>query len=187
MRIIGGEARGRRLFAPEGMDTRPTADRTRESLFNILNARLYGVHVLDLFGGTGALALEALSRGAAFAAIADVSPAAIRAIERNAEAVLKEERASRARILRADYRQALRALSGQRFELVFLDPPYRMAEAYGESLRMLAAGGMLSEDAVVVLERQKDVALSLPDEFEIFDSRAYRDTVIDFVRARREA
>lgn len=187
MRIIGGEARGRRLFAPEGMDTRPTADRTRESLFNILNARLYGVHVLDLFGGTGALALEALSRGAAFAAIADVSPAAIRAIERNAEAVLKEERASRARILRADYRQALRALSGQRFELVFLDPPYRMAEAYGESLRMLVAGGMLSEDAVVVLERQKDVALSLPDEFEIFDSRAYRDTVIDFVRARREA
>ena len=187
MRIIGGEARGRRLFAPEGMDTRPTADRTRESLFNILNARLYGAHVLDLFGGTGALALEALSRGAAFAAIADVSPAAIRAIERNAEAVLKGEKASRARILRADYRQALRALSGQRFELVFLDPPYRMAEAYGESLRMLAAGSMLSEDAVVVMERQKDVELSLPDGFEIFDSRAYRDTVIDFVRARREA
>ena len=187
MRIIGGEARGRRLFAPEGMDTRPTADRTRESLFNILNARLYGAHVLDLFGGTGALALEALSRGAAFAAIADVSPAAIRAIERNAEAVRKGEKASHARILRADYRQALRALSGQRFELVFLDPPYRMAEAYGESLRMLAAGGMLSEDAVVVMERQKDVELSLPDGFEIFDSRAYRDTVIDFVRARREA
>lgn len=187
MRIIGGEARGRRLFAPEGMDTRPTADRTRESLFNILNARLYGAHVLDLFGGTGALALEALSRGAAFAAIADVSPAAIRAIERNAEAVLKGEKASHARILRADYRQALRALSGQRFELVFLDPPYRMAEAYGESLRMLAAGSMLSEDAVVVMERQKDVELSLPDGFEIFDSRAYRDTVIDFVRARREA
>ena len=58
MRIIGGDARGRRLFAPEGMDTRPTADRTRESLFNILSARPYGAHVLDLFGGTGALALE---------------------------------------------------------------------------------------------------------------------------------
>ena len=181
MRIIGGDARGRRLFAPEGMDTRPTADRTRESLFNILSARLYGAHVLDLFGGTGALALEALSRGAAFAAIA-----AIRAIERNAEAVLKDEKPSRARILRADYRQALRALSGQRFDLVFLDPPYRMAEAYAESVRMLKDGGMLSEDAVIVLERRKDAALSLPDGFEIFDSRAYRDTVIDFVRARGE-
>lgn len=186
MRIIGGDARGRRLFAPEGMDTRPTADRTRESLFNILSAHLYGAHVLDLFGGTGALALEALSRGAAFAAIADVSPAAIRAIERNAEAVLKDEKPSRARILRADYRQALRALAGQRFDLVFLDPPYRMAEVYAESVRMLKDGGMLSEDAVIVLERRKDAALSLPDGFEIFDSRAYRDTVIDFVRARGE-
>lgn len=187
MRIIGGEARGRRLFAPEGMDTRPTADRTRESLFNILNARLHGAQVLDLFGGTGALALEALSRGAAFAAIADVSPAAVRVIERNAEAVLKDERTSRARIMRADYRQALRALSGHRFDLVFLDPPYRMAEAYGESLRMLKGGGMLSEDALIVLERQKDTVLSLPDSFETFDCRAYRDTAIDFVRARREA
>lgn len=187
MRIIGGEARGRRLFAPEGMDTRPTADRTRESLFNILNARLYGAHVLDLFGGTGALALESLSRGAAFAAIADVSPTAIRVIERNAEAVLKEERATRARILRADYRQALRTLSGHRFDLVFLDPPYRMAEAYGESLRILKDGGLLSEDALIVLERRKDAELSLPEGFETFDVRTYRDTAIDFVRARREA
>lgn len=186
MRIISGEARGRTLFAPSGDQTRPTSDKIRGSLFNILNGRVQDAEVLDLFGGTGALALEALSRGAAFAAIADVSPAAIRAIERNAEAVLKDEKPSRARILRADYRQALRALAGQRFDLVFLDPPYRMAEAYAESVRMLKDGGMLSEDAVIVLERRKDAALSLPDGFEIFDSRAYRVTVIDFVRARGE-
>ena len=88
MRIIAGSARGRRLFAPAGEDTRPTADRIRESLFNILGSRVWDARVLDLFGGTGAMSLEALSRGAQRAVIADIDRAAIRAIERNAQAVL---------------------------------------------------------------------------------------------------
>ena len=91
MRIIAGEAKGRKLYAPGGEDTRPTADRVRESVFGILGPRVCGARVLDLFGGTGALALEALSRGAARATIVDMSVKAISCIRRNAEAVLDED------------------------------------------------------------------------------------------------
>ena len=184
MRIIAGEARGRRLFAPDGTETRPTADRTRESLFSILSARIPGARVLDLFGGTGALALEALSRGAAFAAVSDVSAAAIKAINRNAQTVLGDDRA-RIRVLRADYRQAIRLLVGSEFDLVFLDPPYRMSDAYADAARALADAGMLSRDAVIVMERAKDVSVSLREDFTIYDERAYRDTVIAFASRRQ--
>ena len=184
MRIIGGEARGRRLFAPDGTDTRPTSDKTREALFNILRNRIYGSRVLDLFGGTGALALEALSRGASFAAICDCSPAAVRVIQRNAETVLKDEIAERVRILRADYMAALERLAGQKFDLVFLDPPYAMTDAYGKAVRFLLNRDMLNQDAVAVLERKKDNEICLPPEAEVYDERAYRDTVIAFVRRR---
>lgn len=184
MRIIGGEARGRRLFAPDGTETRPTADRTRESLFNILSFRIPDSRVIDLFGGTGALALEALSRGAAFAAVSDLSAAAVRAIERNAEAVLGADRA-RIQILRADYRQAIRSFAGREFDIVFLDPPYRMADAYADAASRLADAGMLSRDAVIVMEREKNVNIRLRDDIQIYDERAYRDTVIAFASRRQ--
>ena len=124
MRIISGEARGRTLFAPAGDQTRPTSDKIRGSLFNILNGRVEDAEVLDLFGGTGALALEALSRGAARAVIVDSSRAAIEVIRRNAGNVLKDALAERALILKTDYRSAISSLHGRRFDLVFLDPPY---------------------------------------------------------------
>lgn len=184
MRIIGGEARGRRLFAPDGTDTRPTSDKTREALFNILRNRIADSRVLDLFGGTGALALEALSRGALFAAICDHSPAAVRVIQRNAETVVKDEIGEKVQILRADYLAALERLNGQKFDLVFLDPPYAMTEAYGKSVQFLLQKGMLNEDAVVVMERKKENEILLPAEMEVYDERAYRDTVIAFARRR---
>ena len=113
MRIISGDARGRKLFAPAGEDTRPTADRIRESLFNIIGTRVFDAQVLDLFGGTGAMALEALSRGAAHAVIVDVAREAIQAIERNAQGVLKDDLPRRARIIRSDYRTAIGTLGGR--------------------------------------------------------------------------
>ena len=137
MRIISGDARGRKLFAPSGEDTRPTADRIRESLFNILSNRVWDAEVLDLFGGTGAMALEALSRGAAHAVIVDSDREAIRAIQRNAEGVLKDALNERAKIIRADYRAAIDAMPEVRFDLVFLDPPYRMTDAYADALTRL--------------------------------------------------
>ena len=178
MRIIGGEARGRRLIAPSGTDTRPTADKTRESLFNILVRDVPGARVLDLFGGTGALALEAMSRGAESAVICDVNAAAIRAIKLNAQAVMKDRPG--VRVMQADYRTALRQLEGQQFDLIFLDPPYRLSEAYELSAELILRGGLLHRDGLLVAERLKDAPLRYPKGLTLRDTRVYRDTAIDF-------
>ena len=186
MRIISGEARGRTLFAPAGEQTRPTSDKIRGSLFNILNGCVEDAEVLDLFGGTGALALEALSRGAARAVISDSARAAIEVIRRNAANVLKDALDERALILKADYRSAISSVSGRKFDLVFLDPPYRMLDAYGDAIARLSRADALAEDAVVVAERRRDASISVPEDFEIFDTRQYGETAVDFVRRRRE-
>lgn len=186
MRIISGEARGRTLFAPAGDQTRPTSDKIRGSLFNILNGRVEDAEVLDLFGGTGALALEALSRGAARAVISDSARSAVEVIRRNAENVLKDALNERALILKADYRSAISSVAGRRFDLVFLDPPYRMLDAYGDAIARLECADALAEDAVVVAERRREASIAVPEGFEIFDTRQYGDTAVDFVRRRRE-
>ena len=180
MRIISGEAKGRTLFAPQGPETRPTSDKIRGSLFNIIGARVQDARVLDLFGGTGALALEALSRGAESAVIADNARPALQAIDRNARSVLKEDFDYRVRILRGDYRSAISALKGRLFDLVFLDPPYRMLEAYGDALSRLYAQEMLAPGCLVVLERRKDAEVPLPRAFRVIDTRIYGQTAVDF-------
>jgi len=179
MRIIAGEARGRRLFAPDGDETRPTADRVKESLFNILGQRVPGAAVLDLFAGSGALALEAISRGAAFAALCDVRSDAAKVIERNIALVRAE---SRTLLIRADWREALTKLRGRRFSLVFLDPPYRMLDVYSAAAEALRAQNLLAPGAVLVMERKAKSPLTLPDGFEIFDERRYGDTSVALIR-----
>ena len=185
MRIIAGEAKGRKLYAPGGEDTRPTADRIRESVFGILGPRVLEARVLDLFGGTGALALEALSRGAARATIVDSSVKAIACIRRNAEAVLGADMA-RAEIFRADYRQAIERLA-QPFDLVFLDPPYRMETAYGDALTRLRQRGLLAEGALAILERAEARAIALPEGFSVRDARRYGETCVEFIAEGEEA
>lgn len=181
MRIISGEARGRTLFAPKGLETRPTSDKIRGSLFNIIGARVMDARVLDLFGGTGALALEALSRGAESAVISDSSRDAQRVIDRNARSVLKDDFELRANVMCADYRAAIGALAGRLFDLVFLDPPYRMVEAYGDALSRLYAADMLAPGCLVVLERLGKAVVPLPKPFVVTDTRLYGDTAVDFV------
>ena len=184
MRIISGEARGRTLFAPQGLETRPTSDKIRGSMFNIIGARVVDARVLDLFGGTGALALEALSRGAASAVIVDSSRQAMQVIERNARNVAKDEFDDRVKLIKADYRTAIdrcdRCAGG--FDLVFLDPPYRMAEAYGDALARLLKVGGLNPDCLIVLERRESQAVDLPEAFERYDMRHYGETAVEFVR-----
>ena len=184
MRIISGEAKGRRLFAPEGSQTRPTSDKIRGSMFNILGTRVLDARVLDLFGGTGALALEALSRGAASAVIVDAARAAIQVIERNARATVNEDYDARVRILKADYRNAISQVGGAVFDLVFLDPPYRMTEAYGDALTRLGAAALLAKDCTIVMERVRAVEAPVPEAFEIYDTRFYGETAVDFVKLR---
>ena len=186
MRIISGEAKGRTIFAPQGSETRPTSDKIRGSMFNIIGARVVGARVLDLFGGTGALALEALSRGADAAVIADASRAAVQVIERNARAVVREDYDRRVRILRSDYRAAIERAGGV-FDMVFLDPPYRMTDAYGDALGRLADANMLDPDCLIVMERLRSAQITLPECIECYDVRNYGDTAVAFARLRGEA
>jgi 16S rRNA (guanine(966)-N(2))-methyltransferase RsmD len=187
MRIISGEAKGRPLYAPSGVQTRPTSDKIRGAMFNIIGARVMDSRVLDLFGGSGALALEALSRGAESAVIADSSHQAWQAIDRNARNVVKDDFELRVGILKQDYRSAIAALEGRIFDLVFLDPPYRMTQAYGDALSRLLKAEMLAPGCLIVMERQRDARVPLPEEVSVFDTRYYGDTAVDFAEIRSEA
>ena len=184
MRIISGEAKGRPLFAPSGAQTRPTSDKIRGALFNIIGARVMDSRVLDLFGGSGALALEALSRGAESAVIADNSRQAWQAIDRNARNVLKDDFELRVHIVNQDYRSTIAAMEGRIFDLVFLDPPYRMTEAYGDALARLMKADMLSPGCLIVMERHKGAQIPLPRAVDVFDTRQYGDTAVDFAEIR---
>jgi 16S rRNA (guanine966-N2)-methyltransferase len=174
VRVIAGRFGGRRLSAPRGARTRPTADRVRESLFSVLGD-LEGARVLDLFAGSGALGIEALSRGAAEATFVDSAPVALRALRENLAAL--EIGAEAAEVRRADARAFLRTArkSGRQYDLVFVDPPYRRAAALASELeRDLPA--VLSPGARVAVEtgRQAPLDLALP----LLDERRYGDTLI---------
>ena len=178
MRIVGGTARGRKLVAPEGEHTRPTADRVRESLFNILMGNVRGARVLDLFAGSGALALEAISRGAQEAVLVEVDRKAQAAIARNVEIV---NGGAQVRVIRADWRVALGGMDGA-FDLVFLDPPYAMVDVYGEACLGLSQRGLLADGAIVVMEHRSSDVVAVPDGFEMYDERRYGEAMLAFVR-----
>lgn len=172
MRVVAGRYRGRRLVAPPGDATRPTSDRVREALFSVLGPSVQGARVLDLFAGSGALGIEALSRGAAEAVFVDRAPKAIEAVRANLAALGIE-----AGVHRIEARAWLRAASARAdaYDLVFLDPPYRRA---GELGRELSEGlaAVLAPGARVVTEsdRRDPLELGLP----VSDERRYGDTVI---------
>jgi len=159
MRIIAGTHRGHTIYAPKGRDTRPTSDRVRENVFNILGA-VDGAVVLDLYAGSGAMGLEALSRGAARAVFVERDGDAIRAIERN----LDKLRLS-ATVLRQDAATALaaEAAAGRKYDLVLVDPPYEMyTDIEPQLARYLPA--LLADDGVVVVETDARVEPTLPLE-----------------------
>jgi 16S rRNA (guanine966-N2)-methyltransferase len=168
VRVVAGEFRGRRLAAPRGARTRPTADRVREALFSMLGD-VSGARVLDLYAGSGALGIEALSRGAASAVFVERDPRAAAVIERNLTSLGLEEE-----VLRRDAVRFLRAGTGT-FDLVFCDPPYdsgsRLAGPLAEHLPALT-----SEDARIVTESDKRNPLELP--FPLVTERTYGDTRI---------
>lgn len=169
MRIVAGRYGGRRIAAPPGAGTRPTSDRVREALFSVLGD-LTGLNVLDLFAGSGALGLEALSRGAAHATFVERDAAAVRVLRANLELL-----GAGADVHRADARAFLGNASGtgEPYDLLFLDPPYRDAPRLG---RELALEGVLAADARVVTEsdRRAPLDIDLPTRFE----RRYGDTLI---------
>jgi 16S rRNA (guanine(966)-N(2))-methyltransferase RsmD len=172
MRVIAGQFGGRTLTAPAGRATRPTPERVREALFSILGS-VAGARVLDLFAGSGALAIEALSRGASCAVLVDSSGAAAAAIRRNLRALG----------VQADVRRqtALAFLdtapvSARQYDLVFVDPPYRQAGGLGRELS-LALEPVLAAGARVVAESDRRAPLSL-ESLSLADERRYGDTLI---------
>jgi len=181
MRIVGGRLRGRALAAPKTQSIRPTADRLRESLFNILmhayGDPVGGARVLDLFAGTGALGLEAISRGAAFAQFVDDGVEA-RALQRqNVEALGV---AAITRIFRRDATKLGSVHPVEPFGLVFLDPPYGKGLAE-KALTSARDGGWLSDDALIVVEEAAD-AFKAPAGFDEIERRKYDDTEFAFLR-----
>jgi 16S rRNA (guanine(966)-N(2))-methyltransferase RsmD len=179
MRIIGGAAGSRRLKAPPGAATRPTADRVREAIFNILGPPPPDTDVLDLFAGAGALGLEALSRGARAAVLVDRAPAAVRCLRDNVAALGWE---ASAEVLELDAARAMRRLAaaGRRFRWVFVDPPYR-SELAAAALAGLDEGGLVTDDGVVVVESDRRTP---PPErcggLTRSDLRGYGDTTVAF-------
>jgi len=171
MRVVGGRHRGRKLEAPEGQGTRPTADRAREALFNILAHRepsLNGAIVLDLFAGSGALGIEALSRGAAQAVFVERDPKALACLRTNLRSLGDD---SRALVMASDAtRLPPSSLSGA--DLAFLDPPYGKDLA-PPCLLALAQGGWLARDALVIVEVAAREAFAPPPPFSLVEERVY--------------
>ena len=181
MRIVAGRHRGRRLVAPKGHETRPTSDRVRESLFNILAHSPHwvgfeGARVADLFCGTGAVALEALSRGAVHATLVDHDPAALAAARANIEALDEGRRTS---VLRNDATRPM-PRPARPVDLAYLDPPYR-EEVAARVLVNLGNGGWLAPGALCVVELHRKAPFAAPEGFAPVDERTWGDTRIVFL------
>jgi 16S rRNA (guanine966-N2)-methyltransferase len=183
MRIVGGRFRGRALTAPGDDRTRPTSDRVRESVFNILahgidGFAIEGARVLDLFAGTGALGVEALSRGAAYCLFVEEDAEARGTIRHNVEAF---GLTGVTKIFRRDATTLGPVENRGKFDLAFLDPPYGK-ELAERALASAAAGAWLAHGAVAVIEERKGTAITLPAGFDALDQRTWSDTQVTFAR-----
>jgi len=184
MRVVGGELKGRNIVAPASRDIRPTADRLRESVFNILvhayDDPFQDARVLDLFAGTGALGIEAISRGALFTLFVDNGAEARAWLRNNVEALAL---GGVTKVYRRDATDLGPAHPMEPFSLVFLDPPYGKGLAE-KALASLRDGGWLKPKALLVVEEAIAAAFAAPDDYEELERRVYDDTEFVFLRAR---
>ena len=183
MRVISGERRGKKLYTLEGTNTRPTLDRVKEALFNIIQNKILDANVLDLFAGSGSLGIETLSRGARQAVFCDNSFEAIKIINKNIEATRYTEKST---IINKDYILALKQISklDEKFDIVFLDPPYKSdfgIKAIDELIKL----DLIAEDGIIILEtddenRKKEIEEN--KQIKIFDERKYGSVKLIFIR-----
>lgn len=182
MRVIAGKAKGRQLKAPKGQETRPTAARVKEAIFSVLSQRLPGSHVLDAFAGSGALGIEALSRGAAKAVFIEESTAGAAVIKEN---IAKSGFSEQSRVYTGDFLRIIKSWPSQgreRFELVFLDPPYNKG-LIAKSLSALADREILAEDALIVIETSAAAREYAQENgfFETIKESKYGDTAVIYL------
>ena len=185
MRVIAGKYKGRTLFSPKDQSVRPTTDRIKENVFNLLQGRIPGAAFLDLFGGTGAMSVEALSRGATRAVVVDASPESVALIKKN---FAKVGVGKEAQILEVPYDIALKRLVGDRFDVVYLDPPYRAAY-YEDILTRIAESDILAAEGVVVFEHATEREFPSHPAYETLDRRKYGSVTLEILRrlAQRSA
>ncbi|NLK74616.1 MAG: 16S rRNA (guanine(966)-N(2))-methyltransferase RsmD [Clostridiales bacterium] len=186
MRVIAGKARRLQLKTPQGLDTRPTADRTKETLFNILNPYLADSDFLDLFAGSGAIGIEALSRGAKYAAFVDKDKAALDCIKMNLKTTRLE---SDAEIFPMDALHAIRALElkGKVFDFIFMDPPYNhMLER--DILMMLHNSNIVYCDTIIIVEASLDTGFDYLEDtrFQIYKRKQYKTNQHVFIMVKED-
>lgn len=184
MRVIAGAAKGHRLETIEGLATRPTTDRIKETLFNMIAFDLPDCRFLDLFAGSGAIGIEALSRGAREAIFVENAADCQRVIAAN---LAHTKLAERARLMQLDALAALDKLAaeGRKFDIIFLDPPYA-AELYGAVLEKIAEKGLLQADGYIIAERAAKGALPLPNGMKLLREKAYKTTILTFLCMEEE-
>ncbi len=183
MRIIGGKYRSRVLAEFKGEEVRPTSDRAKEALFNILALKIYGARVLDLFAGSGSLGLESLSRGASEVVFNDCAKDSVAILKKNLAALQIPVNGNEAKVYTMDYLNCLETARGQ-FELIFLDPPYRFD--YGEkALEKIARRGLLSQNGIAVYERDRPFEGEI-EGLEKYDERKYGKAYLTFFRRRAD-
>jgi len=186
MRVIGGKMRGTKLFTLEGLDTtRPTLDRVKESLFNIISVKLLDSVVLDLFSGSGALAIESISRGAQKAYLCDESRKAINIIKQNVE---KTRCCEQVNVINKNNKKALEdfKLNNIKFDIIFLDPPYNTDFAE-QSARYIIENDLLKENGIIIIEtdNQSKVEKGLEiEKIEIYDTRKYGRVSLIFLKRK---
>lgn len=176
MRIIAGKHKGRKLLPLVGDDARPTLDRVRENLFNILSNRVVGANFLDLFAGSGAVGIEALSRGAGKVVFCDKNPKIIAHIRKNL-ALINES----CDCVLGDYKTTLKKIL-KGYDIIYLDPPYAFDSL--EVLTEISNSGVLASDGIVVYEHDASTDIKIPDSFELFDERKYGIAKLSFLRGK---
>ena len=183
MRVISGTARGKKLHSLEGLETRPTLDRVKEAVFNILQYNLKNASVLDLFSGSGALAIEALSRGAKEAVACDNSYKAIQIINKNLE---ETKLIDKAKVINKNYLDAIKYLhkNKQNFDIVFLDPPYKTNYAIN-SIENIINLNLLKDEGIIIVEtddKNKIDEIKKLENIEVYDERKYGIVLVIFIR-----
>lgn len=186
MRVISGVCKGRPLKAVQGMTTRPTTDKVKESLFNIIGPYFDGGMVLDLFAGSGSLGLEALSRGMDKGIFVEKDPKALQVIKANIQACRMEEESE---VLRSDALRSIKMLGGRglRFDLILMDPPYKVADTIPAILNEIEANELLSEDGLIICEHGEE--LILPEQigpFVKYRHEKYGITAISFFERQQQ-
>ena len=179
MRVIAGAAKGHNLQTIEGLATRPTTDRIKETLFNIIAFDLPECRFLDLFAGSGGIGIEALSRGASEAVFVDASAECQAVITDNLKHTKLQDRA---KLMKTDALSALDKLAaeGKSFDIIFMDPPYE-SELYGPVLRKIAETGILKQEGYLITERSSQIPLEIPAGMEVLREKAYKTTILTFL------